>query len=155
MPICLSSMKIFLLFAQAGHQPSTRACVSGVPQQLQHQLNFHASIISSEISIFSLMAEPVSCPLGFGTSVTAVSQFHCTICRGLLYEPVKLVPCDHSFCSFCISPACSCPTCGQDIVTQEPNVAQRDTVKMVISTHWRHVTPSKQVSRIESSFQSS
>lgn len=132
--------------ARAGNKQSTGACNSGVPTQNYSTSRILTRLNSSAQRSGLLMAEPVSCPLGFGTSITAVSQFHCTLCRGLLHEPVKLKPCDHSFCSFCISPARACPTCGQDIVSQEPDVAQRDTVKMVISTHWRHVTPSKQVS---------
>jgi hypothetical protein len=63
-----------------------------------------------------IQTDAPSCPLGFGSSKTRLpSPLHCSICRGLLHDCVRVNACGHKFCRFCISNFKDCPICGVDV----------------------------------------
>lgn len=43
-----------------------------------------------------------ACPLGFGGPKPnqALSNYHCPICKSLLFDAVSLDPCGHVFCRY-------------------------------------------------------
>ena len=57
------------------------------------------------------------CPLGFssGKQGSALSPNSCSMCRSILHRPARVLPCNHYFCSQCISSLRDCPACGRDI----------------------------------------
>lgn len=108
------------------HERTPSHSASPLPQDLlpvRCLFNFAICLCIRTLSHRTHMSEPVSCPLGFGSVVSALSPFHCNLCKGLLHETVKLNPCHHQFCRFCISPAEICPQCGEDILEKEPDTS--------------------------------
>lgn len=76
------------------------------------------------------------CPLGFGSSRgPRLSTLHCTLCRGLLHEPVTTDACSHTFCRACITRARDCVICGADIKSLSPNEELERLVQTFLDTH--------------------
>lgn len=56
------------------------------------------------------------CPLGYDSgSSFKLGPLSCVICRALLFQTSRCVPCSHIFCRFCISRFRDCPLCGAGI----------------------------------------
>lgn len=84
-------------------------------------------------------ADPATCPMGYGpqpssadTPQTAqcpmgfssvdgpvMTQFHCVICKSLLYDCVQL-SCSCKYCRYCTLEYSDCPLCGADIKSRTP-----------------------------------
>ena len=61
------------------------------------------------------------CPMGYGQADgPQLSQFHCTLCKSLLFNCVVL-SCSHRFCGDCVARFNDCPVCGADIDSRAPD----------------------------------
>lgn len=61
------------------------------------------------------------CPLGFssGKHGSALGPLSCSLCRSILHEATRLMPCQHGFCCHCVSKFSDCPVCGRDIESRD------------------------------------
>ena len=67
---------------------------------------------------------PAQCPMGFtAADGPRMTQFHCVICKSLLYDCVQL-SCSCKYCRYCVAAFHDCPLCGADITsrTHEPKL---------------------------------
>ena len=67
---------------------------------------------------------PAQCPMGFtAADGPKMTQFHCVICKSLLYDCVQL-SCSCKYCRYCVANFQDCPLCGADITsrTAEPGL---------------------------------
>lgn len=63
-------------------------------------------------------AAPAQCPMGFtAADGPRMTQFHCVICKSLLYDCVKL-SCSCKYCRYCVENFQDCPLCGADITSR-------------------------------------
>ena len=63
---------------------------------------------------------PAQCPMGFSASDgPRMTQFHCVICKSLLYDCVQL-SCSCKYCRHCVQNFKDCPLCGADIHSRSP-----------------------------------
>lgn len=77
------------------------------------------------------------CPFGYDSHSFKLGPLSCMLCRALLYESSKCVPCFHKFCKACISRFKDCPLCGADIEKIEPDNDLQTTVDRFIDGHAR------------------
>uniref|UniRef100_A0A0C9SAH3 TSA: Wollemia nobilis Ref_Wollemi_Transcript_3511_1800 transcribed RNA sequence n=1 Tax=Wollemia nobilis TaxID=56998 RepID=A0A0C9SAH3_9CONI len=77
------------------------------------------------------------CPFGYDSHSFKLGPFSCVLCRALLYESSKCVPCGHKFCKVCISRFEDCPLCGADINKVEPDPDLQALVDQFIEGHAR------------------
>ncbi|KAG0450483.1 hypothetical protein HPP92_026712 [Vanilla planifolia] len=77
------------------------------------------------------------CPFGYDSHTFKLGPLSCMLCRALLYESSKCVPCSHKFCKICISRFKDCPLCGADIDEIEPDNDLQATVDRYIDGHAR------------------
>ena len=102
--------------SQAVKEPSAAAarCPMGHGQQQDHTADPDAR----------QDAAPAQCPMGFtAADGPRMTQFHCVICKSLLYDCVKL-SCSCKYCRYCVANFQDCPLCGADITsrTAEPEL---------------------------------
>ncbi|KAH9295020.1 hypothetical protein KI387_038608, partial [Taxus chinensis] len=81
--------------------------------------------------------ETPKCPFGYDSRSFKIGPFSCLICRALLYESSKCVPCGHKFCKVCILRFEDCPLCGADIIKIEPDPDLQALVDQFIEGHAR------------------
>ena len=63
-------------------------------------------------------AAPAQCPMGFtAADGPRMTQFHCVICKSLLYDCVQL-SCSCKYCRYCVANFQDCPLCGADITNR-------------------------------------
>ncbi len=73
----------------------------------------HAGLDDAESS-----PAPAQCPMGFTASDgPKMTQFHCVICKSLLYDCVQL-SCSCKYCRYCVANFSDCPLCGADITSR-------------------------------------
>lgn len=77
------------------------------------------------------------CPFGYDSTSFKLGPLSCVLCRALLFESTKCVPCGHLFCRFCISRFNDCPLCGAGIDTFEPDNGLQKEVDQFIEGHAR------------------
>ncbi|KAL5995033.1 Protein nca1, partial [Asimina triloba] len=77
------------------------------------------------------------CPFGYDSHSFKLGPLSCVICRALLFESSKCVPCSHKFCKVCISRFIDCPVCGADIEKTEPDNELQLLVDRFIEGHCR------------------
>lgn len=77
------------------------------------------------------------CPFGYDSHSFKLGPFSCVICRALLYQSSKCVPCGHKFCKACILRFNDCPLCGADIDKVEPDTDLQVLVDQFIEGHAR------------------
>ncbi|PKA61821.1 hypothetical protein AXF42_Ash008653 [Apostasia shenzhenica] len=77
------------------------------------------------------------CPFGYDSHTFKLGPLSCMLCRALLYESSKCVPCSHKFCKACISRFKDCPLCGADIEQIEADNDLQVTVDRFIDGHCR------------------
>eukprot|EP00252_Welwitschia_mirabilis_P025536 TRINITY_DN800_c0_g1_i1.p1 TRINITY_DN800_c0_g1~~TRINITY_DN800_c0_g1_i1.p1 ORF type:complete len:372 (+),score=75.48 TRINITY_DN800_c0_g1_i1:186-1301(+) len=77
------------------------------------------------------------CPFGYDAGSFKLGPFSCVICRALLYESSKCVPCGHKYCKACISRFKDCPLCGADIDNVEGDPDLQRLVDQFIEGHGR------------------
>ncbi|KAI5057284.1 hypothetical protein GOP47_0027299 [Adiantum capillus-veneris] len=78
------------------------------------------------------------CPLGYDSgSSFKLGPFSCVICRALLFNTSKCVPCGHLFCRFCISRFGDCPLCGAGIESLAADDELQTQVDQFIEGHAR------------------
>lgn len=80
---------------------------------------------------------PPKCPFGYDSETFKLGPLSCMLCRALLYESSKCIPCFHKFCKVCISRFKDCPLCGADIEKIEPDNELQATVDQFIHGHAR------------------
>ncbi|KAH7677594.1 Zinc finger RING/FYVE/PHD-type protein [Dioscorea alata] len=80
---------------------------------------------------------PAKCPFGYDSHTFKLGPLSCMICKALLFESSKCVPCAHKFCKACISRFKDCPLCGADIDKIEPDSDLQITVERFINGHAR------------------
>lgn len=62
---------------------------------------------------------PAQCPMGFTSSDgPRMTQFHCVICKSLLYDCVQL-SCSCKYCRHCVASFQDCPLCGADVKSRK------------------------------------
>lgn len=79
----------------------------------------------------------LKCPFGYDSHSFKLGPFSCVICRALLYQSSKCVPCGHKFCKACILRFSDCPLCGADIDKVEPDPDLQVLVDQFIEGHAR------------------
>lgn len=84
------------------------------------------------------------CPLGYDSVSFKIGPFSCVLCRALLYDSSRCVPCRHIFCRGCISRFQDCPLCGLDIDSIESDPEMQGLVDRFIEGHARTKRPSLQ-----------
>ncbi|KAL8144624.1 protein NCA1 [Apium graveolens] len=77
------------------------------------------------------------CPLGYDSESFKIGPFSCMICKALLFECSKCVPCSHVYCKACISRFNDCPLCGADIESTEADTNLQSVVDRFIEGHAR------------------
>ncbi|ERM97187.1 hypothetical protein AMTR_s00119p00030390 [Amborella trichopoda] len=77
------------------------------------------------------------CPFGYDSHAFKLGPLSCVICRALLFETSKCLPCSHKYCKVCISRFKDCPICGADIERIEPDPDLQDVVDHFIEGHAR------------------
>ncbi|KAL4203110.1 hypothetical protein AMTRI_Chr01g126260 [Amborella trichopoda] len=77
------------------------------------------------------------CPFGYDSHAFKLGPLSCVICRALLFETSKCLPCSHKYCKVCISRFKDCPICGADIERIEPEPDLQDVVDHFIEGHAR------------------
>ncbi|XP_059646395.1 protein NCA1 [Cornus florida] len=77
------------------------------------------------------------CPFGYDSQTFKLGPFSCMICRALLFESSKCVPCSHVYCKACVSRFKDCPLCGADIEKIEADTNLQDVVDRFIDGHAR------------------
>eukprot|EP00246_Nothoceros_aenigmaticus_P017304 TRINITY_DN8385_c0_g1_i1.p1 TRINITY_DN8385_c0_g1~~TRINITY_DN8385_c0_g1_i1.p1 ORF type:complete len:392 (+),score=68.62 TRINITY_DN8385_c0_g1_i1:190-1365(+) len=77
------------------------------------------------------------CPLGYDSASFKIGPLSCVICRALLFNTCRCVPCEHIFCRGCISQFQDCPLCGVDIKNIEPDHNLQQLVDQFIEGHGR------------------
>eukprot|EP00250_Pteridium_aquilinum_P006041 c16028_g1_i1 orf=123-1163(+) len=78
------------------------------------------------------------CPLGYDSgSSFKLGPLSCVICRALLFQTSKCVPCGHLFCRFCISRFEDCPLCGAGIESLTADDELQKQVDQFIEGHAR------------------
>ncbi|KAM0953862.1 putative transcription factor C2H2 family [Dioscorea sansibarensis] len=80
---------------------------------------------------------PAKCPFGYDSHTFKLGPLSCMICKALLFESSRCVPCAHKFCKACISRFKDCPLCGADIDKIEPDSELQITVERFINGHAR------------------
>ncbi|KAF6147754.1 hypothetical protein GIB67_006727 [Kingdonia uniflora] len=80
---------------------------------------------------------PPKCPFGYDSHTFKLGPLSCVICKALLFESSKCIPCSHKFCRACISRFKDCPLCGADIEKIEPDKDLQDVVDRFIEGHAR------------------
>ncbi|KAG0559288.1 hypothetical protein KC19_10G093800 [Ceratodon purpureus] len=91
------------------------------------------------------------CPLGYDSVSFKIGPFSCVLCRALLYDSSRCVPCRHIFCRGCISRFQDCPLCGLDIDGIESDSEMQGLVDRFIEGHARTIRPSLQTGAQEES----
>ena len=69
------------------------------------------------------------------------SDYECTICQCLLYDPVSLPICQHTFCMKCIKKliTSNCPICRQSFnknKIQNVNIIVRNTISQLFQQEY-------------------
>ncbi|KAG6554438.1 hypothetical protein Mapa_004355 [Marchantia paleacea] len=82
-------------------------------------------------------AQGGKCPYGYDSGSFKIGPLSCVICRALLYDSGRCVPCDHIFCRGCISKFQDCVICGADIQGVNADVELQKTVERFIEGHAR------------------
>ncbi|PNX95731.1 E3 ubiquitin-protein ligase chfr-like protein, partial [Trifolium pratense] len=77
------------------------------------------------------------CPLGYDSQTFKMGPLSCMVCKALLFETSKIVPCSHVFCKACIARFKDCPLCGADIEKIEPDDDLQGVVDRFIEGHAR------------------
>lgn len=77
------------------------------------------------------------CPLGYDSGSFKLGPLSCVICRALLFDSSKCIPCGHLYCRFCISRFQDCPLCGADIEGIEADSNLQKQVEQFIEGHAR------------------
>lgn len=77
------------------------------------------------------------CPLGYDSETFKIGPFSCMICKALLFECSKCIPCSHVYCKACISRFNDCPLCGADIESTEADTNLQSVVDRFIEGHAR------------------
>jgi hypothetical protein len=77
------------------------------------------------------------CPLGYDSQTFKMGPLSCMVCKALLFETSKCVPCSHLFCKACIARFKDCPLCGADIEKIEPDDDLQGVVDRFIEGHAR------------------
>eukprot|EP00249_Psilotum_nudum_P014608 c24912_g1_i2 orf=197-1288(-) len=83
----------------------------------------------------------LKCPFGYDSGSLKLGPLSCVICRSLLFESSKCVPCGHTYCRFCISRFNDCPVCGVDIDGIEADSCLQEMVDRFIEGHARIKRP--------------
>ncbi|KAF5733661.1 hypothetical protein HS088_TW16G00101 [Tripterygium wilfordii] len=77
------------------------------------------------------------CPYGYDAQTFKLGPLSCLICRALLFETTKCVPCSHVYCKACVSRFKDCPLCGADIEGTEVDTHLQSVVDRFIEGHAR------------------
>ncbi|KAI3446414.1 hypothetical protein Pfo_003079 [Paulownia fortunei] len=77
------------------------------------------------------------CPFGYDSQTFKIGPLSCLICRALLFECSKCVPCSHVYCKVCITRFKDCPLCGADIEKIEDDPNLQSIVDRFIEGHAR------------------
>lgn len=77
------------------------------------------------------------CPFGYDSHSFKLGPLSCMVCKALLYQSSKCLPCSHKFCKACISRFKDCPLCGADIEMIELDTDLQLTVDRFIDGHAR------------------
>uniref|UniRef100_A0A7I4DI66 RING-type domain-containing protein n=1 Tax=Physcomitrium patens TaxID=3218 RepID=A0A7I4DI66_PHYPA len=91
------------------------------------------------------------CPLGYDSVSFKIGPFSCVLCRALLHDSSRCVPCRHIFCRGCISRFQDCPLCGLDIENIESDPEMQGLVDRFIEGHARIKRPTVQSGAEEAS----
>ena len=86
-------------------------------------------------------AAPAQCPMGFtATDGPRMTQFHCVVCKSLLYDCVKL-SCSCKYCRFCVANFQDCPLCGADITSRNAEPELQGAAHLLHASCFMHSTP--------------
>lgn len=77
------------------------------------------------------------CPFGYDSHTFKLGPLSCMVCKALLFESSKCMPCCHKFCKTCILRFEDCPLCGADIEKVEPDTDLQVLVDRFIDGHAR------------------
>ncbi|CAM6129339.1 unnamed protein product [Calypogeia fissa] len=77
------------------------------------------------------------CPLGYDSVSFKIGPLSCVICRALLFDSSRCVPCQHIFCRDCISRFQDCVLCGADIERIDDDPQLQGLVERFIEGHAR------------------
>ncbi|MQL79517.1 hypothetical protein Taro_011962, partial [Colocasia esculenta] len=77
------------------------------------------------------------CPFGYDSHTFKLGPLSCMICKALLFDSSKCLPCSHKFCKVCICRFKDCPLCGADIDKIEPDIDLQSMVDRFIEGHAR------------------
>ena len=82
---------------------------------------------------------PAQCPMGFTSSDgPRMTQFHCVICKSLLYDCLQL-SCSCKYCKHCVASFQDCPLCGADIKSRKPDPGLQGAASLlstILHTCW-------------------
>ncbi|KAJ7568228.1 hypothetical protein O6H91_01G024200 [Diphasiastrum complanatum] len=81
------------------------------------------------------------CPLGYDAGSFKLGPLSCIICRALLFNSSRCLPCRHIYCRSCILRFQDCPLCGLDIENIEPDPDLQAMVDNFIEGHARIKRP--------------
>lgn len=111
--------------------------VEKVQQEQTEDENNYSDQARGEKEDNSKKGEAPKCPYGYDSQSFKIGPFSCVICRALLYESSKCVPCGHKYCKVCILRFEDCPLCGADINKVEPDPDLQALVDQFIEGHAR------------------
>lgn len=77
------------------------------------------------------------CPLGFDSGTFQIGPLSCVLCKALLYDASRTVPCQHIFCRGCVARFADCPLCGADVEGISPDLHLQSLVDRYIKGHAR------------------
>eukprot|EP00897_Mesotaenium_endlicherianum_P001949 jgi/Mesen1/1782/ME000014S01190 len=75
------------------------------------------------------------CPFGYDTATFEIGPLSCMICKALLFESSRCVPCRHIFCRGCVMRFRDCPLCGADIDSLAPDEDMQALVDRFVEGH--------------------
>ncbi|KAL3696286.1 hypothetical protein R1sor_010362 [Riccia sorocarpa] len=82
-------------------------------------------------------SQALKCPYGYDSGSFKIGPLSCVICRALLYNTCRCIPCDHIFCRECITKYQDCVLCGADIQGVKPDDELQKMVDRFIEGHAR------------------
>jgi len=80
---------------------------------------------------------PAKCPMGYDSGSFKIGPLSCVICRALLFDSSRCLPCRHIYCRACISRFKDCPLCGADVDEIVPDPEMQTLVDQFIEGHAR------------------
>jgi len=99
----------------------------------------------STCSFANTTNQPVECPFGFGRKATksgweqAISPLCCPLCRALLYQAQRAVPCGHCYCKVCCQRVKDCLLCAADVENYTSATEVDKDVESFIQAHSHNI----------------